>query len=179
MVSINEQEKLMTKKLMNNCISGQWLVASVSQVRNPGFLVTKTIKIKLFSNGKVTFVCKDLWFYDDSGNATEIWNANRTEEENSDSIDDFYSVFLERCLAELKVIDSINAIWDGHLVRTNYHNFITGMMTTSKGLKAINEHFGLKPRDMLVSIRKSLPETKERISTRMDLISIDRNFNIN
>ena len=70
MIPINDKEKTMTEKLMDNNISGQWPIMYFGDADAPGYIVSRSIKIKRFSDGKASFQCRDLWFYNPDGNAT-------------------------------------------------------------------------------------------------------------
>ena len=175
MIPINEQEKAMTERLMNSNIAGQWPIMYFGDASTPGYLVSRSIKIKTFSNGKASFQCRDLWFYEPDGSATRIWSSEDTEEEMSWSIFDFYQKVEAHMIQSLAVNKMIGAIIDGRIVCTNYRSFMTGMMTSPSGLKAIDDHFGIKPKDVLVSIRNSVHgEKRDRIPAKLNSIQLEK-----
>ena len=88
---------------------------------------------------------------------------------------DLYQSIGAHTIQPLAVNRMIDAIIGGRTVSTSYRNFMTGMMTSSSGLKELDDHFGIKPKDALAAIRNSVHgEKRDRLPAKLSFIQLEK-----
>ncbi|MEM3369549.1 MAG: hypothetical protein QW783_03500 [Candidatus Micrarchaeia archaeon] len=168
-----ERIKKINNALFGQNLDGEWPIIYFQEAKNPGFFITKCIKILSFSESRVKFRCDDLWFLTES-EEIRVWGPDSKKLNRHENILDIFECIEANPLISLNNDKLFVTLVESRPLYMSHRNFIAGILRGKEGLKILHDHFQVSSKDLLINIRQSAVERKNTIPRDMEKIKLKR-----